>query len=66
MKIEEKIKIYVSKRTKEILDKDAELFEFFKKSGEINRNEFLNTLIMNYSSNYEEEINKLTNNIKKE
>lgn len=66
MKIEEKIKIYVSKRTKEILDKDAELFEFFKKNGEINRNEFLNTLIMNYSSYYEEEINKLTNNIKKD
>lgn len=66
MKLEEKIKIYVSKRTKEILDKDAELFEFTKKDGSINRNEFLNTLIINYYSSYEEDNKKMIDSIKKE
>lgn len=51
--MEEKIKIYISKRTKDILWKDMELFEFFKRNGKLNQNDFLNELIMNYYEKYQ-------------
>ena len=45
----EKIKIYVTKRVAEILEKDAETFEFLKKDGIMpNKNAFLSQLVLNY------------------
>ncbi len=52
--MEEKIKIYIPKSVNAILLKDMENFEFFKKDGSLNRNEFYNTLILNYYEQYEE------------
>ena len=51
--MEEKIKIYIPKSVNAILLKDMENFEFFKKDGSLNRNEFYNTLILNYYEQYE-------------
>ena len=53
-KMEEKIKIYIPESVNSILLKDMELFEFFKKDGSLNKNEFYNTLIVNYYEQYEE------------
>ena len=51
--IYDKIKIYVSARIAEILDKDAEAFEFFKKDGKtVNKNAFLSRLIVHYSDEF--------------
>jgi len=51
--IYEKIKIYVTGRILEIIEKDAESFEFFKKDGvSINKNDFLTKLIVNFSDEY--------------
>lgn len=45
----EKLKIYVTERIANILEKDAEGFEFFKKDGRtINKNALLTNLIVNY------------------
>ena len=52
--MEEKIKIYIPESVNGILLKDMELFEFFKKDGSLNKNEFYNTLIVNYYEQYEE------------
>ncbi|MBO4919492.1 MAG: WYL domain-containing protein, partial [Erysipelotrichaceae bacterium] len=52
--MEEKIKIYIPESVNNILLKDMELFEFFKKDGSLNKNEFYNTLIVNYYEQYEE------------
>ena len=52
--MEEKIKIYIPESVNNILLKDMERFEFFKKDGSLNRNEFYNTLILNYYEQYEE------------
>ncbi|MCH4206679.1 MAG: WYL domain-containing protein [Solobacterium sp.] len=50
--MEEKIKISLSKTCYQILMKDTENFEFYKKDGSLNRNAFLNTLIENYCDAY--------------
>ena len=52
--MEEKIKIYIPESVNSILLQDMELFEFFKKDGSLNKNEFYNTLIVNYYEQYEE------------
>ena len=52
--MEEKIKIYVPEGVDRILKKDMELFEFYKKDGSLNRNDFYNTLIVNYYETYQE------------
>ncbi|MBO5102887.1 MAG: hypothetical protein J6C13_02215, partial [Clostridia bacterium] len=63
----EKIKIYVTKRVADILQKDTENFDFFKKDGITpNKNAFLTTLILNYFEEYQqkqEKINSLLKNI---
>lgn len=64
--MEEKIKIYISKSTADILNKDAELFEFFKQNGTVNRNAFLNTLIVNYIDRYQLLRNSMTSAIEQE
>lgn len=46
--MEEKIKISVSKETYDILIKDCDNFEFYKHETTLNKNLFLNTLIVNY------------------
>lgn len=51
--MEEKIKIYISESINNILLKDMERFEFFKKDGSFNKNEFYNTLIVNYYETYQ-------------
>ena len=52
--MEEKIKIYIPESVNNILLKDMERFEFFKKDSSLNKNEFYNTLIVNYYEQYEE------------
>lgn len=51
----EKIKISVSKSTYDILIKDCENFNFLKSSNELNKNLFLNTLIVNYYEKFSAE-----------
>ncbi|MEE3425848.1 MAG: hypothetical protein VZR26_09805, partial [Erysipelotrichaceae bacterium] len=62
--MEEKIKIYLPDSINKILLKDMERFEFFKKDGSLNRNEFYNTLIVNYYEQYEESHSAIFNHIK--
>lgn len=48
----EKIKINISKSTYDILLKDCANFNFYKASDQLNKNLFLNTLIVNYYETY--------------
>ena len=49
----EKIKIYVTERIANILEKDAEGFEFFKKDGRtVNKNALLTNLVINYHNDF--------------
>ena len=50
--MEEKIRVNLSKRTYNLLMKDAENFEFFKKDGSLNKNALINRLIINYQNDY--------------
>lgn len=50
--MEEKIRVNLPKRTHDLLLKDAENFEFFKKDGSLNKNAFINRLILNYHLDY--------------
>ena len=52
--MEDKLKIYIPDSVNNILLKDMERFEFYKKDGSLNKNEFYNTLIVNYYEQYEE------------
>ena len=61
--MEEKIKIYISKDANDILLKDMELFEFYKKDNTLNKNDFINTLIMNYHETYQKKCTDLYNHI---
>ena len=63
--MEEKIKIYVPKSVNDILLKDMERFEIFKRDGSLNKNEFYNTLIMNYYEQYQSNQADLFNFIRK-
>lgn len=50
----EKIKIYVTARIAEILEKDAESFEFFKSDGRtVNKNALLTKIILNYHKEFD-------------
>ena len=62
--MEEKIKIYIPESVNNILLKDMERFEFFKKDGSLNKNEFYNTLIVNYYEQYEENQSSIFAHIK--
>ena len=56
----EKLKIYVTERIANILEKDAEGFEFFKKDGRtVNKNALLTNLIVNYYKNFTEQQSEL-------
>lgn len=62
----DKIKIYVTKRVAEILEKDAETFEFLKKDGITpNKNALLTTLIVNYWKSFRQKQADLNNLVKK-
>ncbi|MBQ6126142.1 MAG: WYL domain-containing protein [Erysipelotrichaceae bacterium] len=50
--MEEKIRVNLPKRTHDLLLKDTENFEFFKKDGTLNKNAFINRLILNYHLDY--------------
>lgn len=61
----EKIKIYVTERIANILEKDAEGFEFFKKDGRtVNKNALLTNLIVNYYKNFSQQQTELLNFLK--
>lgn len=56
----EKIKIYVTERIANILEKDAEGFEFFKKDGRtVNKNALLTNLIVNYHNSFTQQQSEL-------
>lgn len=56
----EKIKIYVTERIANILEKDAEGFEFFKKDGRtVNKNALLTNLIVNYHNSFTQQQTEL-------
>lgn len=58
----EKIKIYVTERIANILEKDAEGFEFFKKDGRtVNKNALLTNLIVNYHNGFMRQQSELLN-----
>ena len=62
--MEEKIKIYLPQNVYQILKKDMELFEFFKKDHTLNKNDFLNKLIVNYYESFAENSSKTYDYIK--
>lgn len=62
--MEEKIKIYIPNNVYQTLLKDMELFEFFKKDHSLNKNEFLNKLIVNYYQSYAESNSRTYEHIK--
>ena len=62
--MEEKIKIYIPESVNNILLKDMERFEFYKKDGSLNKNEFYNTLIVNYYEQFEESQSNLFSHIR--
>lgn len=59
--MEEKIKVNIQKSVFEILNKDMELFGFYKKNGSLNQNLFFTTLISNYYTDYNDKKNHTFN-----
>jgi predicted DNA-binding transcriptional regulator YafY len=57
--MEEKIKLGVTSDILKVIDRDAVSFDFLKKDGSLNRNAFLNTLIVNYYKDFQEKEEKL-------
>jgi hypothetical protein len=57
--MEDKIKLGVTSEILKVIDRDAVSFEFLKKDGSINRNAFLNALIVNYYRDFEEKEEKM-------
>ncbi|MDE7401596.1 MAG: WYL domain-containing protein [Clostridia bacterium] len=58
----EKLKIYVTERIANILEKDAEGFEFFKRDGRtVNKNALLTNLIVNYHNSFTQQQTELIN-----
>ena len=52
----EKLKIYVTRYIADIIEKDAEAFEFFKRDGiTLNKNALLSQLIVNYHNKFSAE-----------
>lgn len=63
--MKEKTKISIPKTTYEILIKDCENFGFYKTDGELNKNLFLNTLIINYYEVFSADEEKLHDELQK-
>lgn len=61
----EKIKITLNTYTYNIILKDCELFGFYKNNNELNKNAFLNTLIVNYYDKFNANENNLKNSLLK-
>ena len=60
----EKINVFVPKETAEILEKDARLFEIFKRDGvTVNMNHFLSRLLIGYYDMYTEAYEKMCSQI---
>ena len=53
----EKINVYSSKEMFLLLEKDIRIFEIFKKNNDLNKNKFLNLLVLGYANEFEEENN---------
>ena len=61
----EKINIYIEEKTFSTLEHDMDVFEVCrKKNGEINRNDFLARLIVNYGKQYRDSMDTVRNEIK--
>lgn len=60
----DKIKAGVNARVAEILNKDAEAFEFFKKDGSLNKNAFVTRLIVNFNEAFRARRAGMLNTIK--
>ena len=63
--MEAKIKIYIPENVYNILLKDMERFEICKKDGSLNKNEFYNTLIVNYYEQYQDNRSSFFEHIRK-
>ena len=63
--MDEKIKITISKNVLAKLENDCDKFIFHKASGEINRNLFYNTLILNYYEQFSSVEEAVKNDLKK-
>ena len=62
----EKLSIYVPRAIAIALDRDAELFEIFKRDGRtINRNRFLSQVLLGYHDSYTEELSRLADAVSK-
>lgn len=60
----EKLSIYAPKAIAMALDRDAELFEIFKRDGRtINRNRFLSQVLLGYHDSYTEELSRLADTV---
>lgn len=57
----DKLRISLNSSTYEVLSSDMEAFSIYKENGEINRNDFFNRLIINYTDEFISENNKLVN-----
>lgn len=66
LQLEQKQNIYLSINTFNDLLKDMRDFEVFDNKGEINKSDFINRLICNYSKEYIDEITKLADSTKTE
>lgn len=63
----DKLNIYVPETLAVSLDRDAELFEVFKRDGRsINRNRFLSQVLLGYHDTYNEELSQLENSVIRE
>lgn len=61
----DKINIYVPERIGDLLEKDAQMFEIFKKDRIVNKNRFLNMLIKGYYDEYVMENNNKLKEVQK-
>lgn len=60
----DKINIYVPEDIKDLINRDARVFEIFKKDGyTVNLNKFLNLLILGYQSDYTDKLNEESDKI---
>ncbi len=59
----DKIKVTLSTKTNDILLSDCELFEFFKEDYSLNKNKFLNQLVLNYYEEFSNSQFDLFNNV---
>ena len=65
MMVPETIKVYLSESIKEVLEQDAELFEYYKPNQTINKNKFYIDLFLNYRDHFDQAIEMKYEEVKK-